>query len=180
VALDKMLKERGLKLDAVIELKVDGSVLHKRIANRIAQTVARGEALRSDDDPEVLKRRIEAYREQTAPLVDYYRWQGSLRSVDGMASIDEVAAAVDRALAAGPGPAKKAARRAASKPRKSAAKPAKPASGPKSTAGKGRSGKVTAKAKSGRKAARKMPGRSQVRGRVPGKAGKRAKRASKR
>ena len=48
--------------------------------SRIAQAVARGEALRSDDDPEVLKRRVEAYREQTAPLVDYYRWQGTLRT----------------------------------------------------------------------------------------------------
>jgi adenylate kinase len=54
--------------------------------------------LRSDDDPEVLKRRIEAYREQTAPLVDYYRWQGALKSVDGMAPIPAVARAIDLAL----------------------------------------------------------------------------------
>jgi adenylate kinase len=46
-----------------------------------------------------LKRRLEAYREQTAPLVDYYRWQGSLRTIDGMAPIDEVAQAIDQALA---------------------------------------------------------------------------------
>ena len=46
----------------------------------------------------MLKRRIDAYREQTAPLVDYYRWQGTLKSVDGMPAIDEVAAAIDRAL----------------------------------------------------------------------------------
>jgi adenylate kinase len=104
VALDRMLKEKGIKLDAAIELKVDADILHKRIASRIAESTARGESLRSDDDPEVLRRRIEAYREQTAPLVDYYRWQGALKSVDGMASIDKVAAAIDRALAEKPAP----------------------------------------------------------------------------
>src|SRR5215203_845906 len=102
VALDRMLKDKGLKLDAVIELKVDSRILHQRIASRIGEATARGEALRSDDDPEVLKRRLEAYREQTAPLVDYYRWQGSLRTVDGMAPIPDVARAIDQALAAGP------------------------------------------------------------------------------
>ena len=79
VALDKMLMEKGLKLDGVIELKVDGSILQSRIENRILEAAARGEPLRSDDDPEVLKRRVDAYKEQTAPLVDYYRWQGTLK-----------------------------------------------------------------------------------------------------
>ena len=65
------------------------SILHKRIENRIAEAQARGEALRADDDPEMLKRRLDAYHEQTAPLVDYYRWQGSLKSVDGMAPIPD-------------------------------------------------------------------------------------------
>ena len=55
-----------------------------------AETRARGEPLRKDDDPEVLKTRLEAYRRQTAPLIDYYREKGLLRVVDGMASIDEV------------------------------------------------------------------------------------------
>ena len=109
VALDKLLRDKGLRLDGVVELKVDGSILRKRIESRIAESVARGEALRSDDDPEVLKRRVEAYREQTAPLVDYYRWQGMLKSVDGMQPISEVAAAIDRALAEPPPkPARKA------------------------------------------------------------------------
>ncbi|MPZ37609.1 MAG: adenylate kinase [Rhizobiales bacterium] len=98
VALDKMLKEKGLKLDGVIELKVDGGILQSRIENRMRESAARGEPLRSDDDPEVLKRRVDAYREQTTPLVDYYRWQGTLKSVDGMQSIEEVEAAIHRAL----------------------------------------------------------------------------------
>ena len=102
VALDKMLKEKGLKLDGVIELKVDSGILQQRIENRMREAAARGEPLRSDDDPEVLKRRVDAYKEQTAPLVDYYRWQGTLRSVDGMAPIDEVEAAVHRALSERP------------------------------------------------------------------------------
>jgi len=98
VALDRMLKDRGLRLDGVIELKVDPGILHKRIASRIDEATARGEPLRADDDPEVLKRRLGAYREQTAPLVDYYRWQGSLRTIDGMAAIEVVAKEIDRAL----------------------------------------------------------------------------------
>jgi adenylate kinase len=99
VALDRMLQDRGLRLDAVIELKVDPGILHKRIASRIDEATARGEPLRADDDPEVLKRRLGAYREQTAPLVDYYRWQGSLRTIDGMAAIEQVAREIDLALA---------------------------------------------------------------------------------
>ncbi len=98
VALDKMLKEKGLKLDGVIELKVDSGILQNRIENRLRESAARGEPLRSDDDPVVLKRRIDAYREQTAPLVDYYRWQGTLKSVDGMQPIDAVEAAIHTAL----------------------------------------------------------------------------------
>src|SRR5712672_915568 len=83
VALDSMLKEKGLELDGVIELKVDAGILQKRIASRIADAKARGEQLRSDDDPEILKKRIEAYRAQTAPLVDYYQRLDTLKSVDG-------------------------------------------------------------------------------------------------
>ncbi len=112
VALDRMLGAKGLKLDAVIELKVDSGILHKRIANRVAQAKARGEAMRPDDNVDVLRTRIEAFREQTAPLVDYYRWQGALRTVDGMAAIETVAEEIDqvhrprpsrRAEAKGPG-----------------------------------------------------------------------------
>jgi adenylate kinase len=101
-ALDRMLKEKGLKLDAVIELKVDEGVLLKRIKKRIAEMKARGEMLREDDDPEVLRRRLSAYRDQTAPLVTYYQLQSVLRSVDGMAPIPEVSSAIDRVLREGP------------------------------------------------------------------------------
>jgi adenylate kinase len=109
-ALDRMLAEKGSKLDAVIELKVDEGILLDRIEKRIAETKRRGEALRADDDPEVLKRRLLAYRSQTEPLIAYYRLQSVLRSVDGMAPIPEVAKAIDKALeapAAKKAPAKK-------------------------------------------------------------------------
>jgi adenylate kinase len=97
-ALDRMLKEKGLELDAVIELKVDERVLLRRIEKRIAETKARGETLRADDDPEVLRRRLLAYRDQTAPLATYYQLQSVLRSVDGMAPIPQVGIAIDRVL----------------------------------------------------------------------------------
>jgi adenylate kinase len=99
VALDRMLARHGLALDAVIELRVDETVLMKRIESRIAETKARGEPLRPDDNPDVLHRRLLAYREQTAPLIAYYQLQGALRSVDGMAPIPKVAAAIHKALA---------------------------------------------------------------------------------
>ena len=92
-ALDRLLAERGLKLDAVIELKVDEGILLQRIEKRIADMTARGEKIRSDDNPEVLKGRLFAYREQTAPLVGYYASKGLLERVDGMAAVDDVSAA---------------------------------------------------------------------------------------
>jgi adenylate kinase len=98
-ALDRLLKKKGLKLDAVIALQVDEDVLLHRIKNRIAQMRARGEPLRPDDDPDVLRERLAAYRTQTAPLVAHYAAKGLLKTVDGMASIDEVTAAIGRALA---------------------------------------------------------------------------------
>ena len=121
-ALDRMLREKGLKLDAVIELKVDEGILLERIERRIAETKARGEPLRADDDPQVLHRRLLAYRDQTAPLATYYQLQNVLRSVDGMAPIPEVSSAIDRMLKAR---ATRAAAPPAKGPRrqKSAAKP---------------------------------------------------------
>jgi len=100
-ALDKLLADRGLKLDAVIELKVDEGILVKRIENRVAEMTARGEKVRSDDKPEVLKGRLEAYRAQTAPLVAFYAGKGQLKTVDGMAPIDSVTEAIDSLLKPG-------------------------------------------------------------------------------
>ncbi|HKD31095.1 MAG TPA: adenylate kinase [Xanthobacteraceae bacterium] len=93
-ALDRMLDEKGLALDAVVELKVDEKVLLGRIENRVAKTIARGEPLRPDDNPESLKMRLEAYRIQTAPLTGYYSGKGLLKTVDGMAAIEEVSTAI--------------------------------------------------------------------------------------
>src|ERR1700680_2657690 len=123
-ALDRMLKRRGIALDAVIELRVDEGALLKRIENRIAEMQARGEPLRSDDNPEVLRQRLAAYRPQTAPLVIYYRQKKVLRTVNGRAPIPEVAVAIDRALPSEPpAPKPKVARNGA---RKAVAKPRKP------------------------------------------------------
>jgi adenylate kinase len=121
VALDRMLAERGLSLDAVVELRVDEEALKRRIESRIAAMKAQGEPLRDDDSPEVLHRRLAAYRDQTAPLITYYKLQGVLRSVDGMAPIAQVTAAIEKLLAgAGAkeavGPARKAAKKPVSKP----------------------------------------------------------------
>jgi adenylate kinase len=98
-ALDRILKTTGLALDAVIELRVDEAALIKRIESRIADMRTRGEPLREDDNADVLHTRLKAYREQTAPLVAYYRGQGVLRTVNGMAPIPEVTTAIDEALA---------------------------------------------------------------------------------
>jgi adenylate kinase len=160
-ALDRMLAQKGLKLDAAIELKVDENALLKRIENRIAETTRRGEQLRADDSPDVLRRRILAYRDQTAPLVTYYALQGSLRSVDGMAPIPEVAAAIDRLLAEAARPAKSKARAAGARPK--AASRAKAT--PKARSARSGSKPRTAGAKrpvSGRKAAKKAPPRARA------------------
>jgi adenylate kinase len=97
-ALDRMLANNGLSLDAVVELRVDEDALVRRIEQRAAEMKARGEALREDDNPEVLRNRLKAYRDQTAPLIAYYRQRGSLRTVNGMAAIPDVTAAIDKNL----------------------------------------------------------------------------------
>jgi adenylate kinase len=104
-ALDIMLADKGLKLDAVIELKVDENALLGRIEKRAAETEARGLPVRPDDNPETLKKRLAAYQVQTAPLAAYYRHKGALSSINGMAAIPKVAAAIDKILAEKSGPA---------------------------------------------------------------------------
>jgi adenylate kinase len=187
-ALDRVLKEKGLGLDAVIELKVDEGSLLERIEKRIAEMEARGEALRADDNPDVLRRRLLAYRDQTAPLVTYYQLQGVLRPVDGMAPIPEVASAIDEILegkrtkkspaqaSAGTAPdkpaaAKESAANKRSAAKKSAAKPAlKPAPRPapgkagaaKPVVGKKSAGKSTKSRASDRKAGDRPSARRKV------------------
>jgi adenylate kinase len=97
-ALDAMMARHGLKLDAIIELKVDEKALLSRIENRARETIAAGGTVRADDNPEAFKKRLDAYRAQTAPVSAYYAGRGTLQAVDGMASIDEVSRAIDAAL----------------------------------------------------------------------------------
>jgi len=99
-ALDGLLERHGMQLDGVVELKVDEGILLQRIEQRLADMRARGEAIRADDNPESFKIRLGAYRAQTAPLIDYYRGRGALKSVDGMAEIDAVARSIDAVLPA--------------------------------------------------------------------------------
>ncbi len=99
-ALDGMLKDKGLKLDAVIELVVDQSALVDRIMRRAEETRARGEPVRKDDDPEVFKHRLDAYNRDTAVVAPYYKARGQLRQIDGMKPIDDVTRAIAEVLEA--------------------------------------------------------------------------------
>ena len=98
-ALDAMLVQKGATLDAVINLKVDESILLKRITTRAEEMIARGEAVRADDNPTALQKRLDTYRVQTAPVIDYYAKKGLLHSVDGMAPIAAVTESIDVVLA---------------------------------------------------------------------------------
>ncbi|MCY4589446.1 MAG: adenylate kinase [Alphaproteobacteria bacterium] len=95
-ALDAMLERKGLGIDHVIELAVDETALLERIRTRIASTGA--SQRRADDNEETLRNRLAVYRNQTAPILPYYRDCGMLVSIDGMAPIDEVTSAINRAL----------------------------------------------------------------------------------
>ncbi len=97
-ALDAMLAEKGCALAAVVELKVDEEALVKRLNNRIAETQARGEPVRGDDNEETLRKRLQVFRDQTAPIIPYYKNKGMLQSVDGMAEIDVVEASLAKIL----------------------------------------------------------------------------------
>ena len=136
-ALDELLKKKHMKLDGVIELRVNESALLQRVESRVAEMRARGEEVRIDDTPEVLTTRLASYRSQTEPLIHYYSERRKLLTVDGMMTIEHVTREVSRILAAigaveakasgKPGAAKLTARPGARKASKSAAKGARAA-----------------------------------------------------
>lgn len=97
-ALDVMLAEKRMDLDAVIELKVDEAALLSRMAQRVRETEAAGKPVRADDNPQAFKTRLDTYRTQTAPVSAYYAKTGRLSVIDGMAPVDAVSAAIDGVL----------------------------------------------------------------------------------
>lgn len=149
-ALDDLLKRKHLKLDAVVELRVNESALLERVETRVAQMRERGEEVRIDDTPEVLSKRLANYRAQTEPLVHYYSEKRKLITVDGMMTIEQVTVAINRVLSA-----LEAADSAAKAAKKSARKTAKPGKAAGKTPAKG--AKKAAKAKKTVKKAAKAP-----------------------
>jgi adenylate kinase len=175
-ALDELLKKKHIKLDAVVELRVNESALLNRVETRVAEMRARGEEVRIDDTPEVLSKRLASYRTLTEPLIHYYSERRKLLTVDGMMTIEHVTREINRILAAigavelkatAPKPAKKPARKpakaaarksassAGKKAAKTAAKPAKAAPKAGKAASKGAKKAKKATAKTGRKVAKK-------------------------
>lgn len=94
-ALEGLLESKGMQLNTTVELAVDESVLLARIEKRASETTG---GARADDNADALKKRLAVYREQTAPLIEFYRGKGLLKSIDGMQSIDEVTAAIMEVL----------------------------------------------------------------------------------
>ncbi|MGY0573334.1 adenylate kinase [Bradyrhizobium sp. RDM12] len=159
-ALDELLKHKHMKLDAVIELRVNESALLSRVETRVAQMRERGEEVRVDDTPEVLTKRLASYRSQTEPLIHYYSERRKLSTIDGMMAIDEVTRAIHRQLLAlgavepkshGKSHARSAAKAA---PAKTGAKKAKTAKKPAKKAFKKAAKKPTKTAKKAPKAAK--------------------------
>ena len=99
-ALDELLKKKHIKLDAVVELRVNESALLDRVETRVAEMRARGEEVRIDDTPEVLSKRLASYRTLTEPLIHYYSERRKLLTVDGMMTIEHVTREINRILSA--------------------------------------------------------------------------------
>jgi len=97
-AVSRMLDERGLSLDVVIELVVDDKALVGRIMKRAREAEAAGQPIRKDDTPEVFDERLREYYKKTAPLIGYYYAMGKLVTVDGMQSMEAVTADIDKIL----------------------------------------------------------------------------------
>ena len=182
-ALDELLKKKHIKLDAVVELRVNESALLNRVETRVAEMRARGEEVRVDDTPEVLSKRLASYRSLTEPLIHYYSERRKLLTVDGMMTIEHVTREISRILAAiGALEPKEAHKPAVKVTRKPAAKAAgKPARKTAKTAKKSakRTTKKPAKAvrKAG-KAAKKAVGKA-ARKLTKGSRGKAAARGGK-
>jgi adenylate kinase len=193
-ALDELLKKKHIKLDAVIELRVNESALLQRVETRVAEMRARGEEVRIDDTPEVLTKRLASYRSLTEPLIHYYSERRKLLTVDGMMTIEHVTREINRILSAiGAVEAKASEKAAKAKANtKSKARSAKPAvkAAKKASKSAGRSANATKKAsgKAGKpvsrkaKKAAKTPSRKAAAGskaRSAKKAGKTAKKVTK-
>jgi adenylate kinase len=99
-ALDELLRKKHIKLDAVVELRVNESALLSRVETRVAEMRARGENVRVDDTPEVLSKRLASYRSLTEPLIHYYSERRKLLTVDGMMTIEHVTREINRILGA--------------------------------------------------------------------------------
>ncbi len=99
-ALDKMLAAKGHSLKSVIHLVVDEEALVGRLNNRIAEMKAAGQEIRGDDNEDTLRERLKVFRDQTAPIIPYYKGKNMLAEVDGMGSIDGVEAQIDAILTA--------------------------------------------------------------------------------
>jgi adenylate kinase len=123
-ALDELLKKKHIKLDAVVELRVNESALLNRVETRVAEMRARGEEVRVDDTPEVLSKRLASYRTLTEPLIHYYSERRKLLTVDGMMTIEHVTREINRILGAIGAVEAKAAKKAASKVSGKASRPA--------------------------------------------------------
>ncbi len=94
-ALEQLLADMGQSLDAVIEMRVDkDEVLVERVVNRAAEAVAAGKEPRADDTAEAMQERLFVYYKQTSPLLGYYYAKGMLRGVEGLGTMDEVAAEI--------------------------------------------------------------------------------------
>jgi adenylate kinase len=180
-ALDDLLKKKHIKLDAVVELRVNESALLQRVETRVAEMRARGEDVRIDDTPEVLAKRLAQYRSLTEPLIHYYSERRKLVTVDGMMTIEQVTREINRILAAvAAADAKAAAKKAAAKRAKPARQTSKPAKKPAKAAGKAAKGAKKA-SKAAKKAAKKPAKRARKlpRGKAARKAPKAAKKVTK-
>ncbi len=97
-AVEAMLASKGLKLDVVVELVVDDKALVGRIVKRAEEAKAAGQPVRKDDNAVVFEERLREYYKKTAPLTGYYHAKKLLKTVDGMASIDEVTSSIEKIL----------------------------------------------------------------------------------